>query len=151
MAKFTFKYESVLRHRCVIEDLRQREMARELRQRMIIEDQLRLMQRTIMESKRELGAALTGKVDLQQIAQFTRYGGQVTQRAHGFVRKLAQIEKQIEHARQRLIDATRQRQAIELLRQRHHQQWLLEQDRRETAQLDELALQSHLRTIGELT
>ena len=148
MARFQFRFETVLQHRRTLEDSCQRDLAKELRQRMILENQLRQMQQTIVSSKRELGGALTGSVEMSQIAQFARYSGQVTQRAHALVSRLATIERQVDQARQRLVEATRDRKAIEILRQRHYQRWRLEQERRETVELDDLALQSHGRKLA---
>lgn len=147
MAGFRFRLESVLRHRHRLEDICQRDLAKTLRKRMILENQLRQMQTTIIESKRQLGTALTGQVELSRIAQFASYGGQVTQRAHGLVRTLAQLEDQITQARQRLVEAMRDRKAIEILRERHYQQWLRIQDRRQTVEMDDLALQAHGRRL----
>lgn len=148
MARFKFKFDAVLRHRVAIEDGCQRDLAKELRQRMILEDQVRRMQQTIVESKRQLGDALVGEVQMQRIAGFARYSGQVAQRANSLVARLAVVEKQIDQARGRLVEATRGRKAIEILRDRHYQRWVREQDRRETVQLDDLALQAHGRKIA---
>ena len=145
MAKFNFKFETVLRHRTAIEDTCQRDLAKELRQRMILQDQLRQMQQTIVESKQGLSDALVGRVQMPRVAGFARYSGQVAQRAHAMVVRLALIEKRVEAARKRLVEATRARKVIEILRQRHYERWLREQDRRQTVQLDDLALQAHAR------
>ena len=148
MAKFKFKFEAVLRHRIAVEDGCQRDLAKELRQRMILQDQVRQMQQTIVDSKRQLGDALVGAVQMPRIAVFARYRGQVAQRANALVARLAIVEKQIDGARLRLVEATRGRKAIEILRERHYQRWFREQDRRETVQLDDLALQAHGRRIA---
>jgi flagellar protein FliJ len=141
MAQFRFQLETVLRHRRVVEDQRQRELAQGLRQRMILHDQLRLMQQTITQSKRDLGTGLTGKVNMDQVASFARYNSQVTQRAQAIVVRLVAVEKQIDAARLRLLEASKARKALELLRDRHMQLWQQEQERLETAILDELAVQ----------
>ena len=118
MPAFRFRFEIVLRHRTLIEDECQRDMAKVLRHRMILQDQLRLMQETIVDSKRQLGDGLIGRVDLDRVAQFARYSSQVAQRARDIVQKLVTAEKQIEIARQKLLKATRDRKALELLRDR---------------------------------
>jgi len=145
MAGFAFRFEALLKHRRNMEDLRQRDLAQAMRHRMILEAQLRGMQQTISESKRRLGDALVGKVDVDQISHFARYAGQTTHRAAAIVRKLAENEKQVVRAREILIEAQRDRKAIELLRDKHYRRWLHERDRRETAQMDDLALQAHMR------
>ena len=151
MANFRFKLEPVLRHRCLIEDECQRELAKALRHQLILRGQLRQMQQTIVESKRRLGDGLIGRVNLDQIAQFARYSGQVTQRAHGIVARLAAAEKQIQTARERLLHAARDRKALELLRDRQHRRWQEMQGRREAASMDELAVQGFARlALGDL-
>jgi flagellar export protein FliJ len=139
MAKFHFKLDSVLRHRALVEDQCQRELAQLLRERMILHHQLRQMQNTISQSKRDLGGGLVGRVDMGQVAQFARFSGQATQRAQEIVVRLASLEKQIEASRIRLMEAVRARKALELLRDRHLSMWRREQDRREASFLDEIA------------
>ncbi len=145
MAKFSFKLDPVLFKRRVEEDRCQRDLAKSLRQRMILRDQLRLIQQTITHSKQELSEDLSGRVDVTRVLQFARFSGQVTHRAHAFVTRLAGVEKQIEADRQSLIEATRARKALEILRDRQYRRWRKQVQRREEAQLDEFAVQRHIR------
>lgn len=147
MPKFTFKLEPVLKQRRRNEDQRQRDLAKLLRRRMILEGQIRQMQQTITESKRQLGGALCGKVALDRVGQFARYSGQVTQRAHAIVGELAKLENQIQTARAVLLEATRKRKALELLRNRQLARWKQQQQRREDARLDELNVQRYARSM----
>ncbi len=140
MAEFLFKLESVLQQRRTVEDQRQRDLAKVLRQRMILLDQLRAMQTTITQSKGDLKQGLVGKVDMGSVAQFARFSGQATARAHQIVAKLAVIERQAESARVQLVEAMRDRKAIERLREKQLRKWKTEQDRREAAMLDEIGV-----------
>lgn len=153
MAKFRFKFESVLRVRRIAEDEAQRALAAHLRERMILAGELRGMQETIVSSRHDLADGLRGKVNLDDVAGFARYSLQVRARAQSIVLRLAGVEKNIDAARQRLLDATRKRKALELLEERHREAWTAEQARRETAKLDELAVQNYARKVmaGELT
>ena len=63
------------------------------------------------------------------------------------VKRLAELETQVEAARQHLLNATQQRKALDLLRERDHLEWKREQDRKETAELDELASQAYTRRL----
>jgi flagellar FliJ protein len=150
MPIFRFAYETVLHHRRRIEEDRQRELAQHLRHRMILLDQLRLMQQTIRDSKLELGDALVGKVNLQRIAQFAQYSGQTAIRAQQIVQRLVGVEQEIDAARARLLEATRDRKALELLKDQRRRAWLREQNRREAAELDEIAVQRHARRLMAL-
>jgi flagellar FliJ protein len=145
MATFRFRLEPVLRHRRTVEETHQRELAKVLRHRMIVENELRRMQTTITDSKQELADGLVGRVDMDRVGEFARYSGQVRQRAHTIVVKLATLEKVIDRERGKLSAATRERKAIELLRDRHHEQWKLEEARREALEMDELATQQYAR------
>ncbi len=147
MPKFVFRYEVLLRHRRDVEDERQRELATKMRGRMIMTDQLRTMQGEISESKHRLGASLVGKVDLSKVGEFTRYNAAATARGRELVKRLAEVEGEINAARDRLAEAMRQRKALELLREKDLADWKRKEDRRETAELDELAMQAYTRGL----
>lgn len=149
MAKFIFKLEAVLKQRQAIEDQKQRELAMIMRQRMILMDQLRQEQMTISESKHQMSQALIGRVDLQSVGNFARYSSQTTQRAMQIVNHLAKLEPMVEQARKSLVQAMRERKALDLLREKHQRQWQQRQDRLEAAALDELAVQRHARAMLE--
>lgn len=140
MAEFLFKLEAVLQQRRTIEDQCQRDLAKVLRQRMILLDQLRAMQSTITQSKTDLRDGLVGTVDMDRVSHFARYTGQTAIRAQAIVTKLASIERQANTARNHLIAATQARKAIERLREKQHRKWKTEQDRREAAMLDEIGV-----------
>ena len=74
------------------------------------------------------------------VCQFARFSGQSPVRAQQLVQRLAPLEKRVQAAQQRLIEAAKARKAIERLRELHHQRWQQEQDRREAAMLDEMGV-----------
>ena len=145
MAVFRFKLETLLRHRRNAEDQRQRQLARHQRYRMILLEQLRQMQQTIRDSKHALAGGLVGHVDLEAVWGFARYSGQVNERAQQIVVRIAELEKRIDQARAALQDAVRQRRSLELLRNKHYEQWRREQDRRELRELDQMATDRFVR------
>ncbi|MCC7145080.1 MAG: flagellar export protein FliJ [Phycisphaeraceae bacterium] len=147
MAAFRFTLQPLLQHRQAIEDQRQRDLAKLLRQKMIYQNQIRQMQTGITDAKHQLAGSLVGKVDLEGVGGFARYSGQLAQRAQAIVLDMVRLEKAIQMARELLLKATRDRQALELLRQRQYEQWLAAQLRRETAELDEITMQRHARLI----
>ena len=145
MAKFEFRLEPVLRQRELVEEDRQRDLAKVLRQRMILQTQLQNMQRSITESKHGLADGLVGKVDLDQVSHFARYSGQQSQRAHQILVRMTDLERQIQEARGLLLNATRDRKRLELLRQRRFDRWRSDQQRREAIEMDELSMQQYIR------
>ena len=147
MPGFEFKLDVLLQHRCTEEEKCQRELSRLLRSKMIFEQELRKMQQTIAGSKRQLSNDLLGKVNINRVAEFASYSGQTTMRGHHLVVKMAELEQHIQIARQKLLEATKKRKALELLRDKQKEAWVREQNRRETAELDEIATQKYARTM----
>jgi flagellar protein FliJ len=147
MAKFQFRFQTLLAHHRRVEDQRQRDLAQHLRKRMILHDQIRDMQDTIRDTKQSMADGLIGTVDLTRVGQFARYSGHAAQRARQIVVKLSGIEKQIDEARQTLLDATKQRKALEILRDKHEAAWRYEQNRREANEMDELATTRYARRV----
>jgi len=145
MATFRFRYETLLGHRHRIEDQRQRDLAMHMRSRMIFRTQLQDMQDTIRDSKQDMSSALVGQVDLSQVARFAGYSHQTENRGRQIVQKLAQVEWDVQQAREKLLEATRSRKALELLRDKNKRQWQRDQDRRERDALDEMAAQQYIR------
>lgn len=145
MAGFHFSLEPVLRQRQLAEDRCQRELAKVLRQRMILQTQIDQVQQTIRSAKRDLAGDLIGFVDLDRVSRFAHYSGQMAQRVEQIHVRLAAGKKQVDQARKNLLHATGARQALDLLRERHWQRWRRDQERREAAELDDLATGQFIR------
>ena len=149
MAAFHFRLDPVLRHRRIVEDERQRELARLLRERMILEAQLRSTQEGISDDKQRMGGALVGRVDVGRVRAHAAYAGQAAVRAQQIAMKLMALHRQAEQARSALLEAVRGRKAVERLKEKQHRRWLERRKRHETAELDELATQAYGREAGE--
>lgn len=145
MARFTFRYETILKHREKAEQLCQRGLAQILHERNALMQRLSAMQQTISQTKRDAASGLVGKVDLEQVAGIARYSARCTADGHGLVRRVAELETRVEQARNRLIEASRERQALALLRDKQEQAWQLEQRRMEAKRFDEHATQAYAR------
>ena len=145
MARFQFKYEKLLDRYRDTERQRQRELAQLQHQQAALKNQLTRMQRTVDDSKRQMGQDLVGRVDLSRISAVARYSNDLVLRGHELIEQAAAAEEKIEQARERLREARRQRKAMELLRDRHYAQWAAEQRKQERRQQDELATQRFAR------
>lgn len=143
MATYQFSLEPLLKHRQAIEDRAQQDLAKILRQRMILMHQLSSEQQTILESRRELADGLQGTVDMNRVGHFARYSGQVTQLAQTMAVRLGKLESDLNRAHACLAEAMRERKSVELLKRRRYKQWRRRQRRQETAELDEIALMAH--------
>ena len=145
MRRFNFPLETLLQSNQAAEDAAQRDLAKVLRHRMILESQIRRQQTTISTSKHQLASGLRGRIDLDMVRQFAHYSGQATQRAHQMVISLASVQEQIQKAQARLAVARRRRRAIELVRQRRFEAFKRKEHRREVCELDEVAREAYRR------
>ncbi|MAE66722.1 MAG: hypothetical protein CMJ18_20840 [Phycisphaeraceae bacterium] len=148
MARFNFRYDAVLRQRQAAENECQRDLARSLRERMVLQTQLRSMHQSITDSRHALADGLVGRVAMDRVAHFARSSGQFTVRAQQFVMRLAALEKQIQQDQHRLAEVTRARKALDVLRDRDESKWRRGQRRLEGARLDEAAIQRFGREGG---
>ncbi len=142
MPAFRFRFETLLAHRRREEEGRQRELAEVLRKQLVMRGQLSGLQSDIDGARRQLGEALSGAVDLTAVGGFTRFSAQTTLRGRQLVDRLAQLEHLILAARRALMEAVRQRKALETLRERDQDRWKRDRQRIEQAQLDEQAAQT---------
>jgi len=145
MAKFVFQFEALLKARRNTEEQRQRELGEIMRKRTDMLAELSMIQRTIRQSKGELSDALIGRVDMTRVGQFARYSASSSSRAMVVVSKLAQVERDVESARQRLLQSVKERKAIELLKKRRLEEFKQQAERVEADALDEMAVQRHAR------
>lgn len=139
MAKFVFKLEPLLEARRRREQGRQREVAEVERERLALERMLREHQREIGRGKQELRERLAGPLDMRRLRQGSFASLHRVRKAQQVVLQLAGVHRRLDEARGRLLEATRRRRAIELLRDRRFQQWKTALDKAETAMLDDLA------------
>lgn len=140
MARFVFTLQPVLKARRRTEEELQRAVAQIERERMRLEDVLRGHQRNLVSDKSLLRAGLTGLIDVRDLRLQANCSRQIMRRAQQIVLELAGVYKRLEAARSRLIEATRNRRAIELVRERRYEQWKSAINKAETDALDELAV-----------
>ncbi len=148
MARFIFKLEPVLRQRRLAEDRAQRDLARLLRERMILERRIGDLQHGITADKRTMASALSGHVDVERVRNHGAAAHRAVVQVQQIAMKLLELSHQVEAARTKLIAASRDRKAVERLRDKQYQRWQTERNRRETAQLDEFAIQQFARRNG---
>ena len=142
MAKFVFKLEAVLRQRKHVEGEKQRALALIQSQMTVLQNELRLLNETVQTSTNDLrDNRLTGRLDLHFLAAHRRFTLATQRKAMNLVQKMALVQRSVDEAQQALLEAVKQRKAIEKLREKHHQRWAEEIARKEAAQLDEVSMQ----------
>ena len=144
MARFQFRYQSLLDERRREEQRAERNLASLLSNQQQLRDQLAQTQNRITIGKQQLRDSPTGKIDLNAIAQFGRHNNHTLLSGQGIVNKLATLEPHIATARRQLSEAARKRKAMELLHDRDLADWKHAERRRENNLLEEAALQTTL-------
>lgn len=146
MAKgFRFKLQPLLDARVRAEDRCKKELAELNHRKQSMLGELRSIQDTIRQSRQELRDTLIGPLSMGRVGSFASFSMEQRMRAQGMVVSMSGLENEIKQAGLRLAEAMKQRKALELLRDRQRQAWLEVQDRRQTAELDELGTQLYLR------
>ena len=138
MAKFLFRLEPLLKARRRQEEKEQRAVAELERERMALEETLRGYQRKITHGKESLRGSLGGALDMRGLRLEAGAALHLIRKAQQVVLQLAGLGQRQGVARARLIEATKRRRALELLKERRFDQWKTNLDKAETAQIDEL-------------
>jgi flagellar export protein FliJ len=136
MQRFVFQLESVRRLRVQEEQVVHAELARVLRERQVVVDQIadsRNAETALYDYLREPGRSAA------EMAHVAQYGTWHRQQLYSLSIKLRQYDKGVELVRTRLTAARAKRKALDTLREREHARWRTEQLRIEQAELDELA------------
>lgn len=138
MKKFAFRLQSVLNYREKIEHQRHLVFARVLQVVQTQERELVDLYRLTSEAIEELREQVAEKVDVAALRQERLYLASVTRRIAEAIKRLRTVENELEHARRRLIDARRDRRALELLHQRRGDEYEYEANRQMQMELDEI-------------
>ncbi len=165
MAKFVFEFEALLRKRRHEEREQMGVVALIERERLALEAEIRGFQDTIIEEKQdlarrlagndsnhgsfeELGGRPSGGVDLRAVRMQANVSLRHIDRAQRAVIRLKSVHDRLDAARLELIGLTTKRRAIELLREERHEAWRRAAQKREQAELDDLAVLRHGRGAG---
>jgi flagellar protein FliJ len=140
MAKFRFTLQPLLKARSLVEQSHQRAVAAIERERMRLEENLRNQQARINQGKQQLRDSLVGNVDAHSLRMHAAASMHTSRAAQRMVLELAGVHRRLEAARARLIEASRARRAVEILRDQRFEQWKKESDKIETDAIDELAV-----------
>jgi flagellar FliJ protein len=142
MPKFIFKLDGVLKHRTNIEHQRKRELAVVQAQMTALDGELRALDSSVRASVEDLRTnRLVGKIDLSFLAAHRRYSIAMQRKAMGIAEKMAAIQVHVDRARRNLSEASKQRKILEKLRERLLARWTEAIERRDVAEMDEIAMQ----------
>lgn len=141
MAKFVFNLKGVYRHRRMIQDQRERETAAAAQAVKALEDELRNLNQTMKEANEELrGGHLSGSIDMTYLASHRRFILSAERKGLQLMQRIALAHRNLDVARAKLVEATKQTKIIEKLRERRLAEWKIGVRRKEFAELDEAGM-----------
>ncbi|QDT98318.1 flagellar export protein FliJ [Gimesia aquarii] len=138
MKKFQFQFESVLKMRC-----HKRGLCRQLLGEVLQTDQRLIQQKQNLEELRieqfqEIRVRQSkGAVDIDGSTSLRFYAGQLQAQIQMIIANRKIVEKQIQACRQALASAEQEVKAMEKLSDKHREQFLYEQTRKESFELEE--------------
>jgi flagellar FliJ protein len=150
VAQFTFKLRAVLRQREVVEQGCQREVAVLEADRVAVKAEMTRLDETLRAALTDLRQnQLRGELNLSFLAAHRRFMFAMQRQAAVLIQKLDAAQKKVDAARVKLAEAAKQRRIIEKLRERQHATWAEAINRKETAAMDEIAMQMTTENMRE--
>lgn len=149
MARFRFQLQALLDARQRVEDERRREVSELEAERHRLEEDLRRRQTSIVDAREEARDGLLGEVRPHLLRAAANASMSLMRDAQRSVLELAGLHRRLEAARAVLSEASKERRAIELVKERRFEAWKHEIERREQATLDELATNAGARRARE--
>ncbi|MBC03958.1 MAG: flagellar export protein FliJ [Phycisphaerae bacterium] len=149
MARFRFQLQALLDARKRAEDVRRREVAELEGERNRLENDLRRRQASIVNAREEARDGLVGEVRPHLLRAAANASMSLMRDAQRSVLELAGLHRRLDAARAVLAEASRDRRAIELVRERRYEAWKMEIERREQSALDEIATNAGARRARE--
>lgn len=140
MALFQFRFATLLKLREATRDARQAELNQALQAAEVVRGNMADIEREI-DGLRAYArqAAASRELNVDQLLAAQRY--ELVLRAHqkDLEQQLARVEEEIEKRQQALMEANREVRVLEKLRERLHERFRQEEERRLMAQIDEIA------------
>lgn len=150
MKPFHFRLQPLLRIRRQEEDARKRDVA-------VLQNRINEQQQQALDLNRALqqeGQILrqrheSGSVNLEWVGHYHRYVTSAHQAIHQRIARVGEIQKDLHHARTRLIAAARETKKLEMLKQKRKEQYDIQLRRREQIIQDEIATQAWQRNAAQ--
>jgi len=140
MKKFTFNLQSVLDHRLLLEEREQEKLLRIQQEITLAEAGLQQLRNEIHELRLRMAQPEPGEVHVEKVLQVTRYVGKLEDDGAALARKITQLEQQKRSQSEVWLEARRNREVLENLKDKNLTQYQREASAMEQKLLDELAV-----------
>ncbi|MBW1980201.1 MAG: flagellar export protein FliJ [Deltaproteobacteria bacterium] len=145
---FSFSYQSILDYRSHQAELAEMELARLQRSLLLAEGELRRLVQRWHRGRRQLAQGLQKGLAGKLMQVWRLY---VTDLEAQLERQTAAVEElrdRVAEARSKLLEAVKNRKAMELLQQRQKEIWLREETRQELRELGEIGVRTAARRLS---
>jgi flagellar protein FliJ len=139
MKKFTFNLQSVLDHRLLLEEREQEKLVKIQQEIALAEASRQRLLNQIQGLRLQMAQPEPGEVHVEKVLQVTRYLGKLEGDVATLARKLAQLEQQLRSQSEVFLEARRNREVLENLKDRNLNQYQRELSAMEQKLLDELS------------
>lgn len=139
MKRFTFNLQSVLDHRLLLEEREQEKLSKIQQEIALAEAGRQRLRNEIHELRLQMAQPEPGEVHVEKVLQVTRYVGKLEEDVAALARKIAQLEQQKRSQSEVLLEARRNREVLENLKNKNLAQYEREASAMEQKLLDELA------------
>jgi flagellar FliJ protein len=137
-----FKLQSVLNYRQSLEDQAQQQLAATQQQRRDTEERVQERQQAMQSYDRELRRRQQEGLTVAEMELFESRIQDSRRQIEAFRQQLQLLDRRIADQRKHLLDAARERQVIEKLRDKQNAEYQRELSRKERAMLDEISLRN---------
>jgi flagellar export protein FliJ len=147
MARYTFRLNSLQRVREARRDEQRVSLAEAFRAEQILAEN-RAEVAAELESLRTLQRTATAEkyLNVNQLLEAQRYELLLKARSQELTKQAILLSAETERRRQNLVEADREVRVLEMLDARHHTEFIKEQQRMDTKQLDDIATQRWRKT-----
>jgi flagellar protein FliJ len=139
MKKFNFNLQSVLDHRLLLEEREQEKLLKIHQEIALAEAGRQRLCNEIHELRLQIVQPEPGEVHVEKVLQVTRYVGKLEHDVVALARKIAQLDQQKRSQSEVLLEARRNREALENLRDKNLDQYQRQLSAMEQKLLDELS------------
>ncbi|MCB2188217.1 MAG: flagellar export protein FliJ [Deltaproteobacteria bacterium] len=142
---FKFRLESVLDHRRHLEDVAQAQFLVELKVERECEAHIAWLDQEVRRARLQLTSREKDGISGREYAQAGDYILVLRLHARRERDRLMRLKLRTDRARKKLMEATRERKVLDILKSKHHQEYLRQERLAEQKFLDEVAVQGFVR------
>jgi len=137
---FSFRLEPLISIRDNVLKRKQSALAEAYEVRRVVEEQRLVTEQEMannLQASREM--MQSGKIDVSFLLNVRRHDAFLASELENYRRQIVHIDEEIEIRRNAVIEANKELKIIEKLKEKQHDQYLAEERRNETIEMDEIA------------